>query len=157
MEVNFEIVNHYIVQLTYIILQSNHTSIKKRNKRNLTFEKKVWMYLKWEIATCKFLKDRKYPQTSETLEKITMILILSQYISVILSCHSTISSSVTPFLCPQSFPTLFRWVSSSHQGARVLDLQHQSFQWIFRVDFLYDWPVWSPCCPGDFQESSPAS
>jgi len=40
MEVNFEIVNHYIVQLTYIILQSNHTSIKKRNKRNLTFEKK---------------------------------------------------------------------------------------------------------------------
>ena len=40
MEVNFEIVSHYIVQLTYIILQSNHTSINKRNKRNLTFEKK---------------------------------------------------------------------------------------------------------------------
>ena len=25
-----------------------------------------------------------------------------------------------------------------------------------RVDFLYNWLVWSPCCPGDSQESSPA-
>lgn len=39
MEVNFEIVNHYIVQLTYIILQSNYTSIKKRSKFNI-WEKK---------------------------------------------------------------------------------------------------------------------
>ena len=33
---------------------------------------------------------------------------------------------------------LFQWVSSSHQTAKVLELQlqHQSFQRIFRVDFL---------------------
>ena len=33
---------------------------------------------------------------------------------------------------------LFQSVSSSHQMAKVLELQlqHQSFQWIFRVDFL---------------------
>ena len=31
---------------------------------------------------------------------------------------------------------LFQWVGSSHQVAKVLELQHQSFQWIFRVDFL---------------------
>ena len=31
---------------------------------------------------------------------------------------------------------LFQWVSSSHQVAKVLELQHQSFQWIFRVHFL---------------------
>ena len=32
----------------------------------------------------------------------------------------------------------FQWVSSSHQVAKVLEfqLQHQSFQWIFRIDFL---------------------
>jgi len=24
-------------------------------------------------------------------------------------------------------------------------LQHQSFQWIFKTDFLYNWLVWSPC------------
>ena len=33
---------------------------------------------------------------------------------------------------------LFQWVGSSHQVAKVLELQlqHQSFQWIFRTDFL---------------------
>ena len=33
---------------------------------------------------------------------------------------------------------LFKWVSSSYQVATVLEfqLQHQSFQWIFRNDFL---------------------
>ena len=29
-----------------------------------------------------------------------------------------------------------------------------SLQWIFRVDFLYDWLVGSPCSPRDCQESS---
>ena len=50
---------------------------------------------------------------------------------------------------PLSFPSppafylsqhqgLFKWVSSSHQVAKVLELQlqYQSFQWIFRTDFL---------------------
>ena len=34
--------------------------------------------------------------------------------------------------------SLFQWVSSSHQVAKVLEfqLQHQSFQWIFRTNFL---------------------
>ena len=33
---------------------------------------------------------------------------------------------------------LFQWVSSSHQVDKVLEfqLQHQSFQWLFRTDFL---------------------
>ena len=33
---------------------------------------------------------------------------------------------------------LFKWLSSSHQVAKVLEfqLQYQSFQWIFRTDFL---------------------
>ena len=37
-----------------------------------------------------------------------------------------------------------------------LQLQHQSFQWIFMVDFLYNWLIWSPCSPRNSQESSPA-
>ena len=34
---------------------------------------------------------------------------------------------------------LFQWTGSSHQVAKVLEFQlkHQSFQWIFRTDFLY--------------------
>ena len=40
---------------------------------------------------------------------------------------------------------LFQWVSSSHHMAKVLkfELQHQSFQWIYRTDFLLDGPVCS--------------
>ena len=68
--------------------------------------------------------------------------------------------------CPLSSPSpsasnlaqhqgLFQWVSSLHQVAKVLELQlkHQSFQWIFRVDFLFDGLLWSPCSPRDSQES----
>ena len=57
-------------------------------------------------------------------------------------CHPTISSSVVPFSsCLQSFPVsgfFFQRVSSSHQVAKILELQlqHHSFQWIFRIDFL---------------------
>ena len=52
--------------------------------------------------------------------------------------HPTISSSVGPFsFCLQSFPASgsFQWVTSSHQVAKVLELQlqHQSCQWIFRL------------------------
>ena len=39
---------------------------------------------------------------------------------------------------------LFQWVSSSHQVAKVLELQHQSFQWIFRTGVAsydtFSWP-----------------
>ena len=60
-------------------------------------------------------------------------------------CHPTISFSDVPFSSRlQSFQHqgLFKWVSSSHHKARVLEfqLQHQSFQWIFRTYFLrIDW------------------
>ena len=50
-----------------------------------------------------------------------------------------------PFLPPLTqHQGLFQWVGSSQRVARVLELQlqHQAFQWIFRVDFLYDWVVW---------------
>ena len=60
-------------------------------------------------------------------------------------CYPTILSSVVPFSsCLQSsqHQGLFKWVISSHQVAKVLEfqLQHQSFQWIFRTDFFrIDW------------------
>ena len=75
-------------------------------------------------------------------------------------CHPTISSSVVPFSSHlKSFPLSgsFQWVGSLQQVAEVLEfqLQHQSFPWIFRTDFLEDRLVGSPCSPRDSQESSP--
>ena len=56
-----------------------------------------------------------------------------------------------------SWRRLVQRVGSSYQVAKVLELQHQSFQRIFRVNFLYDWLVWSPWeSPRDSQESSAA-
>ena len=68
-----------------------------------------------------------------------------------------------PLSSPSSFTLnlsqhqgLFQWGGSSHHMTKVLELQLQPFQWVFRVDFLKDWLVWSPCCLRDSQESSPA-
>ena len=44
-----------------------------------------------------------------------------------------------PVLSLSQHQGLFQWVGSSHQVTKVseLQLQHQSFQWIFRVDFFF--------------------
>ena len=70
--------------------------------------------------------------------------------------HS-LSSPSFPALNLSQHQGLFKWVSSLHQVAKALEfrLQHQSSQWVFRIDLLYNWLVSSPC-PRDSQESSPA-
>ena len=59
-----------------------------------------------------------------------------------------------PLLFSPSILTSIRIFPNQEAKALALQLQHQSFQWIFRVDFLQDWLVWSPCSPRDSQESS---
>ena len=51
--------------------------------------------------------------------------------------HPVLSPSSPAFSLSQH-QGLFKWVSSSHQVAKVLEfqLQHQSFQWVFRRDFF---------------------
>ena len=74
-------------------------------------------------------------------------------------CHSPthlLSSPSPPGFSLSQHQALFQWVNALHQVAQVLEfqLQHQSFQCIFRIDFLYDWLIWSPCSLRDSQESS---
>ena len=47
-------------------------------------------------------------------------------------------STPSPALSLYQRQGLYQWVDSLHQVAKVLEfqLQHQSFQWIFRTDFL---------------------
>ena len=68
-----------------------------------------------------------------------------------------LSSPSPPAFNRSQHQGLFQGVSSSHQVAKVLEfqLQRQSFQGIFRTDFLSDGLVLSPCSPRDSQESSP--
>ena len=81
------------------------------------------------------LKHARLPSPSPTPRAYSDSCALSWW------CHPTISSSVVPFSPAFSLSQnqgLFQWVSSSHQVAKILEFQHQhqSFQWIFRVDFL---------------------
>ena len=76
-------------------------------------------------------------------------------------CSLTISYSSPPFSFVfklSQYQRLFQWIGSSHRVAKVLEfqLEHQSFQWIVRVDFLQSWLIWSPCSPRDSNESFPA-
>jgi len=81
------------------------------------------------------LQHARFPWPSPISEACSNSCALSRW------CHPTISSSVFP--SPPAFNLsqhygLFQWVSSSYKLAKVLELQlqHQSFQWIFRTDFL---------------------
>ena len=58
---------------------------------------------------------------------------------------SHLLSSSSPALSLSQHQGFFQWVSSLHQVAKLLELQHQFFQWIFRGDFLWDRLVWFPC------------
>ena len=63
--------------------------------------------------------------------------------------HPTISSSVVPFSSALNLfqhQGVFKWVSSLHQVAKVLEfqLQNQSYQWTPRIDLLWDGLVGSP-------------
>ena len=68
--------------------------------------------------------------------------------------HPLLSPSPPAFNLSQH-QGLFKWISTLDQVAKVLEFQpqHQSFQWILRVDVLSDWLIWSPLSPRDSQES----
>ena len=75
-------------------------------------------------------------------------------------CHPAISSSFVSFSsCPNSsqHQSLFQWVNSSHEVAKVLEFQlwHHSFQRTPRAGLLQNGLFGSPCSPRDSQESSP--
>ena len=75
----------------------------------------------------------------------SLSIINSQSLLKLMSIESVMPSKLLilcrPLLLPSSvFPSIrvFKWVSSSNQVVKVLEfqLQHQSFQWIFRTSFL---------------------
>ena len=68
-----------------------------------------------------------------------------------------LSSPSPPAPNPSQHQSLFQWVNSSHEVAKVLEfqLQHHSLQRNSRADLLQNGLVRSPCSSRDSQESSP--
>ena len=79
-------------------------------------------------------------------------LLKIMFIESVMPSHP-LSSPSPPAFNLSHIQGLFKWLSSSHQLAKVLELQlqHQSFQWIFRTDFLYDGLVESLAVQGTFK------
>ena len=110
----------------------------------------IWLFVTpWTAAHQASLSVTKLQELFQTLV---------HWVSDAIQLSHPLSSPLPPSLNPSQHQGLFQWVGSSHQVAKVLELQlqHQSFQWIFSVDFPQDWLVWSLCCPRGPQESSPA-
>ena len=133
-----------------ILYQLGHQGSLKWEFQSVQFSRSVMSDSLWPHG----MQHARPPCPSLTPRVYSNSCPLSQW------CHPTISSSVVTFSsCLQSFPASgsFQGVSSYNQVAKVLDiqLQHQSFQWIFKTDFLYDGLVGSPCSPRDSQQSSP--
>ena len=88
---------------------------------------------------CHGLKHTRLPCPSVSSRVCSIWYPLSQW------CYLNISSSFAPFSFHlQSFPAsrLFSMSQLFISGSQILELQlqHQSFQWIFKVDFLrIDW------------------
>ena len=112
---------------------------------------RVWLFMTpWTAAHQAFLSIIN----SQSLLKLMSIELVVPTNHLIL-CHLLLLLPSPPSFNLSQHQGLFQWVSSSHQVAKVLELQHQSFQCMFRTDFLYDWLVGFPCSPKDSQESSP--
>ena len=60
----------------------------------------------------------------------------AHWISGAIQLSHPLSPSSPPALNLSQHQGLFPWIGTPHQVAKVLELQHQSFQWIFRVGFL---------------------
>ena len=82
-----------------------------------------------------------------SLLKLMSIELVVLFNHLILSSPSAFKlSSNGDFSKEPAFP--IRW-------SKYWSFSISPFQWIFRIDFLWSWLVWSPCSPRDFQESSP--
>ena len=136
--------------------------IKKLSKLNISFESfhlkrkhssvQLLSYVRllvtpMDCSTPGFPVHHQLPVFAQTHMSIKSVM-PSNYLIL---CHALL-------LCLQSFPasSLVQWVSSLHQVAKALEfqLQHESFQWTFRTDFLEDGLVGSPCNPRDSEEFS---
>ena len=82
-----------------------------------------------DCSTPSFPVHHQLPQPTQTH--------VDQVGNAIQASHLLLSPSPPAFNLSQH-KGLFKWVSSAHQMAKILEfqLQHQPFQWIFRTDFL---------------------
>ena len=98
------------------------------------------------------LQHSRFPCPSPTPRAYSNSCPLSRW------CHPTNSSSVILFSsCLQSFPASesFQMSQFFASGGQSIKVSASVLPINIRVDFLYDWLIWSPCSSRDSREFSP--
>ena len=94
-----------------------------------------------QLLSCVWLFGTRWIATHQASLSITssrsLLKLTSSNHDAIQPCHPLSSPSPPAFNLSQH-QSLFQWVNSSHEVAKVLELQfqHQSFQWTPRTDLL---------------------
>ena len=118
--------------------------IVKQPERRDTFSAKKWQLdwlcpvkYYWVIQSCPTFCDPHGQQHTRPPCPSTSHKVCPSSCPLHSWLHPAISSSDTLFFGPQSsqHQGLFQQISCSHQMTKILELQLQSFQWVFRVDF----------------------
>ena len=130
-----------------------------RNQNKIVFYKQIkpmppcfgrWNLNHWTVSSVQFSSAaQSCPTLGDPMECSTpgspvhhqlleLIQIHVHHVGDAIQPSHPLSSPSPPAFNLSQHQGLFKWVSSSHQEPRVLEfqLQHQSFQWIFRTDFL---------------------
>ena len=148
-------------ELTFLFLLSRYLGIYLSNNRatlRVTFWRTAELFSKESTSLYKPTSNlsvqfssvaQSYPTLCDPMDCSTLGLpVHHQFLEYTQSHAHWVGDAIQPThpLSSSSSPTinlpphqgLFKWVSYSHQVAKVLEfqLQHQSFQYIFRTDFL---------------------
>ena len=121
----FFIVSSSSICLLLILLKYEN----ERIKHSVQLLSHVWFFVIPWTAAC---------QASLSFTSSWSLLKLTSIELVMPPNHLILCVPFSSCLQSSQHQDLFKWVSSSHQVAKVLEfqLQLQSFQWIFRTDFL---------------------
>ena len=162
----------WILELMYLLNFLKEEIMFESSDIDDSFKLKLcWPIYSWCCCLCCCSVTQSCPTLCDPMDCSTPGLpVLHYLLELAQTCVLWVSDAIQPSH-PLSLPSppalnlfmhkgLFQWVSSLHQVAKILELQlqlqHLSFQWIFRIDFLWGWLVWSPYSPRDSLESSPA-
>ena len=133
------------------------------------FLSEIWQYFKdkycivvIQLPSHVWLFVTPWTAAHQVSLSLTISQNLPKFMSIALVMPSSHLILWRHLLLPSIFPSmrdLSNELAICIRVAKILELQlqHQSFQrqaGVFGADFLYDWPVWSPCSPRDSQESS---
>ena len=109
-------------------------------------------YCCWVTRSCPTLCDPMNQHTRLSWPSLSPVLCsnscpLSQW------CHPTTLPSVAPFILPsESFPVNWLFVSGGQSFGASASVLPMNIQCWYLLGL-----IWSPCCPRDSQESSPAT